>query len=128
LKIEFKDGTNWIIKVVEISELQHFISWELLETSVPIGVSSVINKIKLYRITDYNSTFMTWETDFSNDVDISVIEDNKYKKLEYFNEMKKVFNTGGFLPTSHQTDTTYPMSKSEMVTLPTRPGESTEFQ
>ena len=40
-------------------------------------------------MTDDNSTFVEWSTDFSNDADATVIFDQKYKKLEFFADMKK---------------------------------------
>ena len=34
-------------------------------------------------------TFVEWVTDFSNDADVAVIQDQRFKKLEFFTEMKK---------------------------------------
>jgi len=45
--------------------------------------------VKLTRITDTNSVFLSWETDFSNDADYSIIENARRGKLEYFIEMKR---------------------------------------
>jgi len=77
------------VRIVELSELHHFISWELLAATPSIHVTSVVNTIKLQRITECNSTFISWETEFSNDADLQVIQDNKYKKLDYFSEIRK---------------------------------------
>jgi len=46
-----------------------------------------------------NATFMTWETEFSNDADMSLYQDQKAKKLEYFIEMKRVFGQQVDVPT-----------------------------
>ena len=43
----------------------------------------------LRQVTDDNTTFVEWVTEFSNDADANVIGDQKYKKLEFFSEMKK---------------------------------------
>lgn len=42
-------------------------------------------------MTESDQTFIRWITDFSNDVDLQMIEDNKYKKLECFREMKTYY-------------------------------------
>ena len=42
-------------------------------------------------ISDEEHTFVEWITDFSNDADAGVIEDERFNKIEYFAEMKKNF-------------------------------------
>jgi hypothetical protein len=46
----------------------------------------------LREITLDNTTYVEWITDFSNDADAGVIEDQRYKKLEFFSEMKKTLS------------------------------------
>jgi len=75
VKLEFKDDTSMEIRILELSELQHFVTWEMIECTPPVNVTSVINKIKLCKVTDMNATFMTWETEFSNDADMSLYQD-----------------------------------------------------
>jgi len=89
--INFKDKSVWTVRILELSELNHFITWEVIETNPSIHVASVVNTVRLTRVTDCGSTFLSWETEFSNDADVGVVQDNKYKKLEYFAEMKKHF-------------------------------------
>jgi len=55
-------------------------------------VTSIQGQIKLREVTDDHTTFVEWATDFSNDADASVIADQKYKKLEFFTEMKKALS------------------------------------
>jgi hypothetical protein len=43
----------------------------------------------LRHVTDDNTTYVEWTTDFSNDADATVITDQRYKKLEFFAELKK---------------------------------------
>jgi len=99
VKLEFKDDTSMVVRILELSELQHFVTWEMVECTPAVTVTSVINKIKLCRVTDMNATFMTWETEFSNDADMSLYQDQKAKKLEYFIEMKRVFGQQVDVPT-----------------------------
>jgi len=84
LKIDFKDGSYMIVRIVELSDIEHCIVWEMLETSPPINCSAILNRIQLVRVTDCNATFMCWDTEFSNDVDMRMVEENRNKKLEYF--------------------------------------------
>ena len=92
VKVSYKDGTVWTVRILEISEIRHSIAWEVVESTPNISVTSVTNAVKLHKITDNNTTFLEWETEFSNDADVGVIEDNKYKKLETFAELKKTFS------------------------------------
>ena len=91
VKIAYKDGSKWSYRVNEISDLNYFISFELVEADPKSPAGSVSNKIKLLRITEDNTTYLKWETDFSNDVDANAIQDNKFKKQDYFADLKKVF-------------------------------------
>jgi len=91
VKITYKDKSEWTVRVVELSELHHFITWEVIETSPSAHVASIVNTIRLQRITDSHSTFLSWETEFSNDADLNVVQDNKYKKLDFFKEMGTYF-------------------------------------
>ena len=76
---------------MELSELHQFITVQLIAAEPKIHASSQINTIRLYKVTDNDTTFITWETDFSNDADAEVIEDNKFKKKEFFGDLKKSF-------------------------------------
>ena len=40
-------------------------------------------------VSDEHHTFVEWITDFSNDADATVIADQRFKKLEFFAELKK---------------------------------------
>ena len=92
VKVSYRDGTVWTVRILEISEVRHSIAWEVVESTPNISVTSVTNALRLHRVTDDNTTFLEWETEFSNDVDVGVIQDNKYKKLETFAELKKTFS------------------------------------
>jgi len=58
-----------IVRIVELSDKDHCISWEMLETSPPVSCSAILNKVHLISVSDCNATFMCWDTEFSNDVD-----------------------------------------------------------
>ena len=52
-------------------------------------MTSILGQIVLRPVSEDHTTFGEWITDFSNDADVAVITDQKYKKLEFFTEMKK---------------------------------------
>eukprot|EP01017_Pseudomicrothorax_dubius_P019342 TRINITY_DN2124_c0_g1_i1.p1 TRINITY_DN2124_c0_g1~~TRINITY_DN2124_c0_g1_i1.p1 ORF type:complete len:203 (+),score=76.23 TRINITY_DN2124_c0_g1_i1:63-611(+) len=89
VQVTFKDQAVWTYKIVEISELSHTISFELISCEPAITASSVVNTITLRRVTETNQTLLEWETNFSNDADAAVILDNKYKKLEFFKDLHR---------------------------------------
>ena len=83
-KITYADGSAWTVRLTEVSERHHTIAYELLEATPAAHVTSLQTEIKLLRVSDGNTTFLQWTTEFSNDVDAHVIQDQKYKKLEFF--------------------------------------------
>jgi hypothetical protein len=51
--------------------------------------SAAEGELDFRKVTDGNATFLTWTTMFSNDADAQVMQDQKYKKLEFFQDFKK---------------------------------------
>lgn len=49
-------------------------------------------EIDLQKVTDDDTTFLTWTTVFSNDADAQVMQDQKYKKMEFFADFKKALS------------------------------------
>ena len=91
-EIDYADGSKWTFRIVEVSELRHMISYELIGANPSIEFTSMITVIKLLKVTDGNHTFVSWETDFSNDVNSHIIQDQKFKKLDYFKDLKTNFS------------------------------------
>lgn len=89
LEIHYTDGAKWELRLNEISELNHSVGYQVLSTEPAHQVTSIQGHISLRAVTDDNTTFVQWATDFSNDADANVISDQKYKKLEFFAELKK---------------------------------------
>ena len=89
--IEYGNSTKWVVRVTEFSERHHTVCYEVLSTEPQHSASSINVEISLRRVTDDNSTFVEWTTDFSNDVDASVMQDQKYKKHDFFAAIKKTF-------------------------------------
>lgn len=88
VKLTYADGSIWRIRVTEFSERNYTVAYELLTAEPTHKATSVQGEIKCVKVTTCNHTFVIWTTDYSNDADVSVIEDQKYKKQEFFKQMK----------------------------------------
>jgi hypothetical protein len=91
-EIEYADGSVWTFRIIELSELRHVIAYELISANPSIDFTSMVTFIKLLKVTDGNHTYVSWETDFSNDINSHIVQDQKFKKLEYFKELKTQFS------------------------------------
>jgi hypothetical protein len=89
--VEYVDRSVWTFRVLEISEVRHTIAYELIGANPNAEFTSMITVIKLLKVTDNNLTYVSWETDFSNDVNSHIVQDQKFKKLDYFKDFKKHF-------------------------------------
>ncbi|CAB9512996.1 Polyketide cyclase / dehydrase and lipid transport [Seminavis robusta] len=88
IKMTYKDGSIWKIRVTEFSERNHTLAYELLTAEPAHASTSVQGEIKLLAVTTDDHTFVSWTTEFSNDADLTVISDQKYKKQEFFKDVK----------------------------------------
>eukprot|EP00466_Bigelowiella_natans_P002791 jgi/Bigna1/52777/estExt_Genewise1Plus.C_110101 len=86
-KIKYKKSTQ-TVKILEISDINYSITYDLIMAEPAVGFSSAVYTIKLQRVTENGSTFMSWSTDFSNDASQEILQDNKYKKLEGFGALR----------------------------------------
>ncbi|TPX41774.1 hypothetical protein SeMB42_g03842 [Synchytrium endobioticum] len=78
--IYFKDGTTSVYQMAELSDLHHFVTWELVESEPSLQVMSSSSTLRLRRVTHDNSTFIEWTTYFpSADTTANAVEDAKYK-------------------------------------------------
>jgi len=96
VKITYTDGTVWRIRVTEFSERHHTLAYELLTAEPATTVTSVQGEFKMLSVTSNDTTFFSWMTEFSNDVDLAVMSDQKYKKQEIFKAIKKPGDFNGF--------------------------------
>ncbi|KAJ3079872.1 hypothetical protein HK102_003462 [Quaeritorhiza haematococci] len=87
-KVTFKDGTIQKFRVLEISDLEHFITYEVIESNPPAEVLAAIHTLRLKKVTHDNSTFVEWVTDFSSGANTAnVVEDSRFKKREAFQDL-----------------------------------------
>eukprot|EP00275_Glaucocystis_incrassata_P001808 EC124024.1.p1 GENE.EC124024.1~~EC124024.1.p1 ORF type:complete len:142 (+),score=16.61 EC124024.1:126-551(+) len=85
--IKYKDGTTQKVKILEISDAEYGVTYELIESDPPALILSAIHTIRLRRITKTRATFVEWVSDHSNDADQQVLQDSKFKKLEAFDDL-----------------------------------------
>mmetsp|Transcript_25379 Transcript_25379/g.40715 ORF Transcript_25379/g.40715 Transcript_25379/m.40715 type:complete len:189 (+) Transcript_25379:108-674(+) len=91
--VQYKDNIKQTYKVLELSDIHHTITYDLIESSPSVSFSSAVYTISLKRITESNSTFICWTTDFSNDAGQAEVQDSKFKKLEAFKyEIKNIIS------------------------------------
>ena len=90
-EVEYVDGSVWHYRIVEVSELTRSFSYELISATPQVSFTSMLNHVRLHKVTFDDTTFVEWTTDFSSDVDTHVIQDNKFKKIDYFTDLKKLF-------------------------------------
>jgi len=94
VKVTYKDKTVQRVRIAEISDATHSISWEMVESQPAVPIMSVIHTIKLRRVTENNTTFIEWITDFSKDADNNVLADARFKQKENFQALSHAV-TGG---------------------------------
>lgn len=91
-QVEYKDGSLWTFRLVEISETKRVISFELISAEPEITFSSLLNSFRLIKVSETSSTFFSWESDYSNDVNSHILQDAKFKKLDSFKDLHKLFS------------------------------------
>lgn len=72
-----------------LQDRNHTIAYEVCGATPAMNFSAAEGEIDLQKVTDGNASFLKWTTLFSNDADAQVIQDQKYKKQEFFADFKK---------------------------------------
>ncbi|KAI1318686.1 hypothetical protein EDD11_005979 [Mortierella claussenii] len=88
-KIFFKDGAVQEVKIVEISDLSHRVSFDFIESQPPVAFMSALHIISLRKVTSNNTTYVEWSAEFSSDAELAVIEDSRYKRMEGLEDLAK---------------------------------------
>ena len=74
--------------MTELSERNHTLGYELIMAEPAISVSSIVGEIAFSAVTDTEETFVKWSTEYSNDVDADFIGDARWKKRDFFADVK----------------------------------------
>ncbi|RUS27867.1 hypothetical protein BC938DRAFT_482625, partial [Jimgerdemannia flammicorona] len=81
-RITFKDGTIQVAHIIELSDLEHFVTYEFIESDPPVGYLSAIHTLRLHHVTLDNTTFVEWSTEFSSDAGQAIIQDSSFKRKD----------------------------------------------
>ncbi|KAK3352408.1 hypothetical protein B0T25DRAFT_456223 [Lasiosphaeria hispida] len=90
VKWTFKDGNIFEVKQDEHSNLDHFITFSVINAEPELTYSSVVSTIRCWPVTSgefEDCTFVRWTSKFSSDADIGVIEDAKYKRRDALKDL-----------------------------------------
>ncbi|KAK4236532.1 hypothetical protein C8A03DRAFT_16832 [Achaetomium macrosporum] len=86
----FKDGSVVEVKQDEHSNLDHFITYSIINTEPELTYSSVTSTIRCWAVTSgefEDCTFVRWTSKFSSDADLGVLEDAKYKRRDALKDL-----------------------------------------
>ena len=89
VQINYANGSKWTLEVTELSDKHHSISYQVVSAEPALEATSLESDIKLHRVTTKDTTFVQWSTDFSNDADAEMVQDQKFKKQDFFEQVKK---------------------------------------
>lgn len=90
VKWTFKDGSIVEVKQDEHSNLDHFITYSVINSEPELSYSGVVSTIRCWAVTSgefADSTFVRWSSKFASDADLGVIEDAKYKRQDALNDL-----------------------------------------
>ena len=89
-EVTYKDGAVQRYQIVGISDINHEISYELINSDPAVHMSAALHTIRLQRVTHDNTTFVQWESEFSSggDYTAAVVEDSRLKKKEALQDLE----------------------------------------
>mmetsp|Transcript_16052 Transcript_16052/g.29418 ORF Transcript_16052/g.29418 Transcript_16052/m.29418 type:complete len:153 (+) Transcript_16052:204-662(+) len=88
-RFRYTDGGEWQAHVLGVSDYHKSIIWEIVSAEPAAGFTSLITTLKIHRVTSDDTSFVTWQSDFSSDADFSVIAHTKQILHEKFAEMAR---------------------------------------
>lgn len=92
MRFEFVTGDQWLVQVLEISDFNRKIVYELVSAEPAVNYHGHLTTITVFRETLDDRSFVVWETDFSNDATSENILDAKWKKIDAFKSIRKFFS------------------------------------
>merc|ERR1711976_142668 len=87
--VKYKDGTEQSYIVSGLSDAERSVTFELVTSEPAVTYSSASNTITVQRVTQNNTAFVSWVTDFSTDASQEHLQDSKFKKLDAFKNLEK---------------------------------------
>ncbi|KAJ1880667.1 hypothetical protein H4R99_002485 [Coemansia sp. RSA 1722] len=87
--VTFNDGTTQVYRIVEFSEINNSLTYEIIESEPAMGVLSATHRVRAYPVSADNTTFVQWTSNFAAEGSQEAVGDAKYKKLEALAELAK---------------------------------------
>mmetsp|Transcript_108043 Transcript_108043/g.214632 ORF Transcript_108043/g.214632 Transcript_108043/m.214632 type:complete len:304 (-) Transcript_108043:118-1029(-) len=94
--IAFADHTVKTVRVTEMSERipnKRSLGFEFISSEPPLGYSSRMDQITLSQVTHSTNgksmVYVEYSSDFSNDAGMDAVQDSKYKKVDFLNDLAK---------------------------------------
>ncbi|KAJ2614923.1 hypothetical protein H4S08_001474 [Coemansia sp. RSA 1365] len=85
----FTDGTVQKHRLVEFSEINRFLTYEIIDSDPAIHSLSAQHTLRVLPVTADDSSFVQWSSDFSSEGSLEAVMDSKYKKLEALADLAK---------------------------------------
>jgi len=89
--VKYKDGAVWELQLVELSDVQNCVSFEVISATPAVGFQSRIDTIRLRSVTETNDTFVEWNTEFSGKTGLDVLSDCKLKRVDDLHALSDSF-------------------------------------
>jgi len=87
-RVVYKDGTVQLIKLSELNDATYTLTWDVIMSEPAVTYSSAVHTIRLRRVTVSKQTVVELVSDYSSDASLEVIQDSKYKKLEFVRALR----------------------------------------
>jgi len=87
-RVVFKDGTVQLLKLTELHDANHTLTWDVIMSEPAVSYTSAVHTIRLRRVTASKQTLVELISDYSSDASMEVIEDSKFKKLEFVKALR----------------------------------------
>lgn len=96
-EVHFKDGAVQRYQIVELSDLHHSVTYELIESDPAVEMSAALHTIRLFRVTHDNTTYVEFHSQYSSSGEktMAVVEDSRLKKREILDGLSGYIATGG---------------------------------
>lgn len=79
----FDDGTVQTVAIRGLDGYDHNAMWELLSSEPSVSFSGAVYSVHLEKVTLTGHTFLKFTSEFSNDADVFVLMDQKFKLEDY---------------------------------------------
>merc|ERR1712137_1029362 len=94
--IAYADNTVQTMRITEISERlpnSRSIGMEFVASDPPVSYSGRMDTLTLHGVTTEKAVFIEFSSEFTSDASLEVLEDSKYKKRDFFEELKAFLST-----------------------------------